>query len=403
MRSTRGEFPRRGICRFKKYETIVLERKPTPSTRRDLEAKIKQYELDLAKLENTEAEYQASFEGAAVGKILADPFTRRVIRVNPAFANMLGYRPEALVGQSTEMFTLDKDLEEDRTEHAKLLSGVARVYVREKRYVRSDNTIFWVRATARIAKHPVTGASFLLVGTVEDVDQKHAADEALLSAKRDLEEVVEDRTKALEERALLLREVYHRVKNNLQIIDGIITLQARRICDLAARNALLSVRHRLHALSLVHQQLMGASDLRTFNIAPFLSELVDNLSGGQEKQIDVVVRSIPLYVDLDFALPTGLIVTELVTNSLKHGFKGDCGKIIVELDVASNGHVTLNVSDNGDMTAGRAIPSPDRQGLGWSIIAGLVRQLSGTMDVEIDNGWKTSITLQMQARDETAE
>src|SRR3546814_7139449 len=86
-------------------------------------------------------------------------------------------------------------------------------------------------------------------------------------AKADLEGMVEERTAALRQRDLLLREVYHRVKNNLQIIDGMVMMQARQLKDQAAKDSLQALRSRIYALGLVHQPLMAPRDLQTFDIA----------------------------------------------------------------------------------------------------------------------------------------
>jgi two-component sensor histidine kinase len=137
---------------------------------------------------------------------------------------------------------------------------------------------------------------------------------------------------AVAQRDLLLREVYHRVKNNLQVVDSIVALQARTLRDADARSALTSLRARIHALGLVHQQLMGSSDLKSFDIAPFLRELSENLIAGSGKDnVSIEVHADARTVSLDFAISAGLIVTELVTNSLKHAFANSDGRIVVAL------------------------------------------------------------------------
>ncbi|HWY66262.1 MAG TPA: histidine kinase dimerization/phosphoacceptor domain -containing protein [Rhizomicrobium sp.] len=215
----------------------------------------------------------------------------------------------------------------------------------------------------------------------------------------ELERRVEERTaelvaanaqlsQALEERDLLLREVYHRVKNNLQVIDGIVTLQARLLAVPDAKSALQGLRQRLYALGLVHQQLMSSADLKTFDVAPFLKELSANIMEGiGGRDIDLSVRAIPLDVGLDFAIPLGLLVTELVTNSLKHAFPDGKGRIEVELDRRHDGTMVLVVSDNGSGYEIRETPQKQKMsGLGTTLIQGLVSQLRAIMNVRKMNG-----------------
>jgi len=215
----------------------------------------------------------------------------------------------------------------------------------------------------------------------------------------ELERRVEERTaelvaanaqlsQALEERDLLLREVYHRVKNNLQVIDGIVTLQARLLADPDAKSALQGLRQRLYALGLVHQQLMTSIDLKTFDVAPFLKELSANIMEGiGGRDIDLSVRAIPLDVGLDFAIPLGLLVTELVTNSLKHAFPDGKGQIEVVLDRRPDGAMVLVVSDNGSGYDILETPQNEKgSGLGTTLIHGLVTQLRAIMSVHKMNG-----------------
>src|SRR3546814_8128449 len=109
-------------------------------------------------------------------------------------------------------------------------------------------------------------------------------------AKADLEGMVEERTAALRQRDLLLREVYHRVKNNLQIIDGMVMMQARQLQDQAAKDSLQALRSRIYALGLVHQQLMASRALQTFAIPPFLEELSGHIiEGGATESVPLVI------------------------------------------------------------------------------------------------------------------
>jgi two-component sensor histidine kinase len=209
-----------------------------------------------------------------------------------------------------------------------------------------------------------------------------------------LSDALAQRTLALHQRDVLLREVYHRVKNNLQIVDGLILLQARQFSDPEVKSALLALRRRVYALGLVHHQLMDSTDLKTFDIVPFLKELSANLlEGSAEQGINLTVDAAPMDVGLDFAIPLGLLVTELVTNALKHAFPDGAGNIAVVLERDVAGEVALVVSDDGRglLDSDAASVSRRASGLGTSIIAGLVAQLQGTITMRNENGTRAEI------------
>ncbi len=344
----------------------------------------------------SEAEFRASFEGAAVGKVLAEPETRRILRANHAFAHMLGYEPGELVGRTTPELTWAEDRVLDASKYADLLAGVSDAHVREQRYLCRDGTPLWVRVSATLARIPDSSQPTLAVIAIENIDARYRAQTDLLEAKQALEKVVEERTAALDQRNLLLREVYHRVKNNLQIVDGLLMLQAHKIEDPLAKQALLGLRSRIFALGLVHQQLMGSADLKTFDVAPFLRELSANiLEGGADDMVKLFVDAHQLDVGLDFAVPMGLLVTELVTNSMKHAFPNGAGNISVILRPDGDGHVVLIVSDDGIVQSANATIEQSKTGLGAGIVKSLVAQLNGTMTIGSGPGTTTEIRTPM--------
>jgi two-component sensor histidine kinase len=238
----------------------------------------------------------------------------------------------------------------------------------------------------------------VVVATIEDIDARHKAEEQLLAAKQTLELVVEERTRAHDQRDILLREVYHRVKNNLQVIDSLLLMQAKKLENPQAASALIGMRTRIHALGLVHHQLMGASDLKTFDVAPFLRQLLDiilNVHGASK--VNFLVNAVPLTVDLDFAIPLGMIVTELVTNSLKHAFGRGGGIISVALRPDHNGLVVLTVSDNGRGQSDTVAAKSSDAAIGLKIVTGLVRQIGGALTVRSLNGTSTEVRTNLRA------
>ncbi len=185
------------------------------------------------------------------------------------------------------------------------------------------------------------------------------------------------------------------MKNNLQVVDSLVVTQARQISDPVAKEALLGLRSRVYALGLVHHQLMGSANLNTLDVAPFLQELSTNVvEGGADQDIALNVEAIPLEVGLDFAIPLGLLVTELVTNALKHAFPDGPGVIDVVLERGEEGDIALIVADNGVGYAPDGASSEGGgAGLGTNIINGLVAQMRGVMTVRTENGTRCEIRL----------
>ncbi|EWY41474.1 hypothetical protein N825_27240 [Skermanella stibiiresistens SB22] len=206
---------------------------------------------------------------------------------------------------------------------------------------------------------------------------------------------------ALDERSLLLREVYHRVKNNLQVIDSIVAIEASSLRGPPPEDVLRNLRRRINALGLVHQQLMTSSDLATFDIRPFLDELGRDLiasrggGGGSAKvDVDISVEADALTVDLDFAIPLGLLVTELVLDALRRQDPRDrAGEVRIRLRRSPDAGVTLTVMDNGG-AIGPGHGTPHKGGpLGLSVVEALVVQLEGGMAVFHAGGTKVEVRM----------
>ncbi len=210
---------------------------------------------------------------------------------------------------------------------------------------------------------------------------------------RMLKEKQELTERALREKEVLVGEVHHRVKNNLQVIYNILDLQSRTLEAGAGREALQESMTRISAMALVHNELYRQDDLsgvRMEEYLPRLAKLVQRGFTGNTGSVDVEVQVTPgLVLDLDSAIPIGMLINELVTNSLKHAFKGGVdGKIGVRLEKVET-ELELVVWDNGrgkseDGGAGS---------FGTRLIQSLVRQMKGTMQESVDAGTKTLVTL----------
>jgi two-component sensor histidine kinase len=197
--------------------------------------------------------------------------------------------------------------------------------------------------------------------------------------------VTEERLRAiLREKNVLIEEVHHRVKNNLQVITSLLGLQARTIKDPATRKKFEESRYRIQAMAILHEILYESSSLAEIDFADYIRRLVEHLvrSYGAASRIRTEVRLEPLQCHRDVALPCGLIVNELLSNAFKYAFPGGTkGGIRVVLRRDSKGKVHLMVRDNGV-----GLPA----GLDWKTSTTLGLRLVRTLARQIDADVKTS-------------
>ncbi|MGA3169602.1 MAG: PAS domain S-box protein [Chthoniobacteraceae bacterium] len=221
--------------------------------------------------------------------------------------------------------------------------------------------------------------------------------EFLSTIIRDMSEQkeAESRIKAsLEEKEVLLKEIHHRVKNNLQIVSSLLQLQASYIKDPDALNIFEESRDRIKSMALIHEQLYQSNDLAQIDFPEYMRSLLNMvLSANRTKGIHVETRLHidPVSLDLDTAIPVGLITNELVTNSLKYAFAGrNMGEIGVRLTKSDTGDFVLMVSDNGV-----GLPAKFNFDKATSLGLRLVRILTKQMRarLEISNGMGTEFRI----------
>ena len=195
----------------------------------------------------------------------------------------------------------------------------------------------------------------------------------------------EERTRAaLKEKDILLSEIHHRVKNNLQIVSSLLSLQSARTTDPAALDLLRECQNRVHSMALIHQTLYGSNDFSRVDFARFIGVLLPALIISHQidpNRIAVRVDVEPVRLPIGIAVPCGLVVNELITNAFKHAFRDrDRGEIRIALTRQLGNEAMLSVSDNG-------IGLPDRldimktDTLGLQLVEALVSQLDGAVSI----------------------
>lgn len=186
------------------------------------------------------------------------------------------------------------------------------------------------------------------------------------------------------ENETLLKEIHHRVKNNLQIISSILNIQSRNLEDQIAKDAVNEGRSRIKSMSLIHEKLYGNNQLSVINMKEYIEELNDFLFSSYKPKNEVK-RNLDieaLNLDIDTAVPLGLILNELISNSLKYAFNNQNGELSISLKSQDNNHV-LSVVDNGP---GLPKDFQNKKSMGMRLVNALSEQLNGILEISENQG-----------------
>ncbi len=297
-------------------------------------------------------------------------------RLNPSFETTLGYTSSELMRRPILDFVHPDDRASMKSEMMNLAQGIS-ILRFENRYRCKDGSYKWLGWTMQPAFDNTVYA------IVRDVTEQ----------KRNEEHI----TASLQEKEVLLKEIHHRVKNNLQVIASLLRLQAGTLSDPAARDLFLDSQRRIRSMALVHEQLYRSSELASINVKDYIDNLVSYLrrSNAQASyNVSVNIDIPPITLDIDQAIPLGLIISELVSNSFKHAFT-DIGvesvaELWVKLNPGENGGLMLEVGDNGQGIKGEVdIEHPLSMGL--HLVNSFILQLHGRLSVQCCPGAVFSI------------
>ena len=190
--------------------------------------------------------------------------------------------------------------------------------------------------------------------------------------------------KSLKEKELLLKEIHHRVKNNMQVISSLVNLQSSRIKDQDDKNLCNEIRDRIRSMAIVHEYLYKAKDLASINLKDYIIQLSTSLMRSysiNSGKIELKIDAEELYIGIDKAVPCGLIINELISNILKYAFPDDVkGRITIKLYKYDNRKFLLNIKDNG-IGLSKDFNIQKAASLGLEIVVMLVEQIDGTLKV----------------------
>lgn len=200
---------------------------------------------------------------------------------------------------------------------------------------------------------------------------------------------------SLEEKELLLKEIHHRVKNNMAVISSFLNLQATQFKDRAVQDAFADTRRRIRSMALVHEQLCNSGNLAKIYFPHYMEELAGRIAQSREFNsvgVEVEINADKIYLGIDTAVPCGMLINELLANAFKYAFpNGQGGKILLSMkDLGEEGY-RLEVSDNG-VGIPEDLNLEEPKSFGLQLVNLLGQQLNGLVEIDRSNGTRVSIT-----------
>lgn len=325
--------------------------------------------VDITERKRSHEMIRLAVEAAPNGMVMTDS-NGQITMVNSQIELLFGYSRLELINMSIDKLVPDRF----RDLHPQVRNSYSQNPV--SRAMGKGRDLFALHKDGRefpveIGLNPLhTDMGLMILASVVDITERKQQEESLKSA--------------LKEKEVLLAEIHHRVKNNLQIIDSLIGIQSEKLTDKTALAAFGESQNRVRSIAMIHQILYQSQDFSQVEIASVASRLVDNLMqsyGIDHRKITVDMDLAEVYLPIDKGVPLGLIINEIVTNTLKHAFHaGGRGQINICIKKDECDNITLIIEDTGVGIA-EDCDLEDSSTLGLPLVQALVDQLGGTMNI----------------------
>lgn len=307
--------------------------------------------------------------------IITDP-DEHIQWVNKAFESVTGYSLNEVIGKNPGQLLQGKNT------NGKTVKRIAR-YLTEKEQFNE-----------RILNYTKNGTPYWTQMSVTPIKNKKGEITEFFS----IQEVVTEKVKAQKRNEVLLQEIHHRVKNNLAIISGLLTLEMDEFSNDRAKLSFQRSINRIHSIAKVHELLYGNDDLSSLNICQYLEELSAIISRAFDHELKVNIEIDAEHIDMNIneAVPFGMLMNELFTNSFKYAFGGSKGHIYVKIREKASSYQVI-YRDNGKGMS--EVPDFDKAStLGFTIVSTLLAQLNSEFKIDVDNKFELSFDFEKKER-----
>ena len=297
------------------------------------------------------------------------------------------------IGQETSSII---DLEDYR----KAMLNILEDFAEEKRRLEeTQRAVLNILDDFSLEKARFEDTQRAMLNLLDDFGTEREKTEAV---NRELREAEEQVKTSLEEKVVLLKEIHHRVKNNLQVIHSMLNLQLAQIKDEQAIQMFKESKDRVYSMALIHEKLYQSESLSKIDLGEYIASLIANLFlsyGAAKRAIRPQIHVEKVIFGIDMLVPCALIINELVSNSLKHAFPDSSGctnsenVILVDLCHTTNNSIKLTISDNG-VGLPKDFSIRNYESLGMKLVSVLVKQLRGVLDINTSGRTEFVITFQ---------
>ena len=325
---------------------------------------------DVSQRRQAEAKFRGLLESAPDGIVVVDA-SGRIVIMNTQAGRMFDYARDELIGKPVEILVPNRFLGDHESYRNGYFHtprtrpmGAGRALTGRKR----DGTEFPVE----ISLSPLeTEQGTLVTSIIRDITDRRDAEEQI--------------RRSLREKEVLLKEIHHRVKNNLQVTSSLLRLQSGYIQDKQAKVMFAESQNRIRSMALVHEKLYQSSDLSRIDFSEYIQSLAALLFRSyaiDPERIQLRIDGDPIALSIDAAVPCGLMVNELLSNSLKHAFPNDrSGRVAIRIEDGGQGRVLLSVKDDGvGLPAAVTLENDDT--LGLQLVRTLASQLRADVDID---------------------